>query len=236
MTGHDIAFDGVSKAYAGRPVLADVSFTARAGQVTGFVGRNGAGKTTALRILLGLAAPDSGHATIGGRSVTELSPGTVGASLEPGAHPARTGEGHLLVQAAALGAPAARVRPLLEEVGLGSAGRKKVKTYSFGMRQRLALAAALLPEPAVLVLDEPTNGLDPDGILWLREQLRSAAAGGATVLVSSHLLGELEQVVDEVVVLDRTVLWSGDRAATLDVEGGLEQLYQDVTAGSRRAS
>ncbi|MFJ6216968.1 ABC transporter ATP-binding protein [Streptomyces sp. NPDC092296] len=228
--GYDIAFDGVTKDFSGRKALDDVTFTASAGRVTGFIGRNGAGKTTAMRILLGLAEPTAGRATIGGVPHRQLPAGTVGHLLEPTFHPGRSGRAHLEIQAAALGIDRAEIDRLLDDVTLREAAGRKTRSYSLGMRQRLGLARALLGSPKVLVLDEPTNGLDPDGILWLRERLRHAADDGCTVLVSSHLLSELEQMVDDVVILQGQVVWRGTHrdAAHESTDGSLEQLYRQL--------
>jgi ABC-2 type transport system ATP-binding protein len=197
---------GLTKRFGAVTAVEDLSFTAEAGRVTGFVGPNGAGKTTTLRALLGLVGPTAGSATFDGQRYDELERPTdhVGAVLEDtGFHPGRSGRDHLRVLAAAAERPKRRVDEVLELVGLGEAAGRRVKGYSLGMRQRLAIAAALLGDPRVLVLDEPANGLDPPGIRWLRDLVRARAAAGGAVLVSSHLLAELAQVVDEVVVVDR---------------------------------
>jgi len=181
-----------------------LSFKATPGRVLGFLGPNGAGKTTTLRTLLGLTLPTSGSATVEGRSYRELQdPVTVvGAVLEgPQFHPGRSGRNHLRVMAAAAGLPAGRVDEMLRLVELDGAGARRVKGYSLGMRQRLSLAGALLGDPRALVLDEPANGLDPQGIRWLRDFLRREAGEGRTVLISSHVLAEVAQTVDEVVVV-----------------------------------
>jgi ABC-2 type transport system ATP-binding protein len=194
----------LTKAYGDQRAVDDLSFTAPAGKVTGFLGPNGAGKTTTLRCLLGLAEPTSGVVRIGGRPYRELpSPRRrVGAVLEStGFHPARSGRNHLRVIARAAGLDVARVEPLLELVGLATAAGRRVGGYSLGMRQRLGLAAALLGDPDVIVLDEPANGLDPEGVSWVRRLLRIWADEGRTVLVSSHLLAEVAQVVDRVVII-----------------------------------
>jgi ABC-2 type transport system ATP-binding protein len=188
------------------PVLAvdDLSFDVHPGKVTGFLGPNGAGKTTTLRILLGLAAPTAGSATIGGTEYSRLADPVrqVGAALDSNTfHPGRSAAQHLKVIATAAGLPHRRVGDVLDQVGLSGAAGRKVGGYSLGMRQRLSLAGALLGDPGVLILDEPLNGLDPEGIRWMRGLLRSLATGGRTVLVSSHLLTEVAQTVDEVVVL-----------------------------------
>jgi len=210
-----IAVERLTKRFG--PVLAvdDLSFEVPHGSVTGFLGPNGAGKTTTLRALLGLVAPTSGSATIDGRRYADLADpvGTVGASLEAsGFHPGRTGRDHLRVLCLAAGLPTRRADDVLALVGMTEAGGRRVGGYSLGMRQRLALAGALLGEPSVLLLDEPANGLDPEGIAWLRGFLRHYAAQGATVLVSSHVLAEVEQTADHVVIINRGRLV---RAATL---------------------
>lgn len=201
-----IVVSGLTKTFGKVTAVEDLSFTVDPGSVTGFLGPNGAGKTTALRMLLGLVSPDAGTATISGRPYAQLSrPGeTVGAALEAtGFHPARTGRDHLRVYCTVQGYPATRADEVLARVGLADAGDRKVGGYSLGMRQRLALAAALLGDPQVLVLDEPANGLDPEGIAWMRRLLRGLADEGTTVLVSSHVLSEVQQLVDHVVILRR---------------------------------
>jgi ABC-2 type transport system ATP-binding protein len=203
-----IVVSGLSKVFGGGVrAVDDLSFTVEPGSVTGFLGPNGAGKTTTLRCLLGLVTPSAGTATIGGRTYTGLSAPSreVGALLEASSfHPARSARNHLRIYAAAGGIPDARVDQVLEQVGLSGAARRKVKGYSLGMRQRLGLATALLGDPKVLVLDEPANGLDPEGIAWLRSFLRHMAEDeGRTILVSSHVLSEVEQTVDRVVIISR---------------------------------
>lgn len=201
-----IEVTGLSKSFGDVKAVDDLTFTVSQGSVTGFLGPNGAGKTTTLRMLLGLITPDAGTATIGGLPYRELPSPTnvVGAALEAtGFHPARSGLNHLRVYCTANGYPLGRAEELLELVGLDHAKGRSVGGYSLGMRQRLALAAALLGDPAVLILDEPANGLDPEGILWMRHFLREYAAGGRTVLVSSHVLTEMQQLVDHVVILNR---------------------------------
>ncbi|WP_018504035.1 ABC transporter ATP-binding protein [Parafrankia discariae] len=199
----------LTKRYGRVEALRDVSFTVPAGAVTGFLGANGSGKTTTLRILLGLVAPTDGHALINGRPYRELpAPArTVGAVFEPAAHPARTGRDHLRCLALPLGLPRRRRGPAVDEaltaVDLTAAADRPVGTYSLGMRGRLAIAGALLGDPELLVLDEPANGLDPDGIRWLRRFLRSWAASGRSALLSSHVLAEVTQTVDHVVIVDR---------------------------------
>jgi ABC-2 type transport system ATP-binding protein len=203
------------------PVLHDVSFTAPPGKVTGFLGPNGAGKTTTFRCLLGLATPTGGTALINGVTYAEtIDPRrTVGAVLEStGFHPARTGRNHLRVIARAARIETHRVDDLLRVVGLTSAANRRVGGYSLGMRQRLGIAAALLGDPAVLILDEPTNGLDPEGVAWLRSLTRSWADEGRAVVVSSHLLAEVSHTVDRVVIIrDGCTIAEGDIA---DFAGG----------------
>jgi ABC-2 type transport system ATP-binding protein len=196
----------LSKHYGDVTAVDSLSFVAREGAVTGFLGPNGAGKTTTLRMLLGLAAPTGGTATIGGQAYGDLVAPShqVGAVLEStGFYPGRRARNHLRVLAAEAGLPVGRVDEVLEQVGLADAGERRVKAYSLGMRQRLGLAGALLGRPRVLILDEPANGLDPEGVHWLRGFLRAFADDGGTVLVSSHLLAEIAQTVDDVVIIAR---------------------------------
>ncbi len=199
-----LVIDSLTKVYGEVTALRDVSFSAAPGRVTGFLGPNGAGKTSTLRILLGLNRPTAGSALIDGRRYRDLeSPARrVGGSLSADVfHPGRSGRAHLLALALAAGIDRARVDLVLEQVGLSAAARRPVGGYSLGMRQRLGLASALLGDPAALVLDEPINGLDPDGIRWMRSLLRSLADEGRTVLLSSHVLSEVQQTVDDVVVI-----------------------------------
>ncbi|MFI9283839.1 ABC transporter ATP-binding protein [Streptomyces werraensis] len=196
----------LTKRYGPATVVDDLSFTVRPGVVTGFLGPNGAGKSTSMRMLLGLTRPDSGTATIGGRAYRDLTYPLrhVGALLETSApHHGMTAVGHLSWLARSNRIPRRRVDEVLDAVGLTGAARKRVGTFSLGMGQRLGLAAALLGDPPVLVLDEPVNGLDAEGIRWLRELLRAKAAEGRTVLVSSHLMAEMAQVADELIVISR---------------------------------
>jgi ABC-2 type transport system ATP-binding protein len=197
---------GLTKRYGNATVLDDLSFAVRGGVVTGFLGPNGAGKTTTLRILLGLARPSAGEATIFGQRFARLpDPArTVGAALEiSGFHPGRSGRNHLRALATLARLPASRVEDVLALVELTKAADRRVGKYSLGMRQRLALAATLLGDPQLLVLDEPANGLDPQGIRWLRDFLRGLAREGRTVLISSHVLAEVAQTVDDVIVIHR---------------------------------
>jgi ABC-2 type transport system ATP-binding protein len=214
----------LTKRFGANVAVDGLSFKATPGRVLGFLGPNGAGKTTTLRTLLGLTLPTSGSATVESRPYRELEDPVkvVGAVLEgPQFHPGRTGRNHLRVLAAAAGLPASRVDEMLRLVELNGAGNRRVKGYSLGMRQRLSLAGALLGDPRALVLDEPANGLDPQGIRWLREFLRAQASAGRTVLVSSHVLAEMAQTVDEVVVISR---------GRLVAQGSLDELTHGVEA------
>ncbi|MGB4777738.1 ATP-binding cassette domain-containing protein [Microbacterium sp.] len=212
--GQVLEFTGVTKRFG--PIAAVDGLTARVepGRVTGFLGPNGAGKTTSLRILLGLVSPTSGRATIGGKRYAELSHPlqTVGAALEASSfHPGRSAANHLKVYAQAAGLPAARIDEVLGLVGLADAAGRKVGGFSLGMRQRLSLAYTLLGGPGVLVLDEPANGLDPEGIKWLRGFLGQLAREGRTVLVSSHMLAEVQQTVDALLIISRgRLVYEGD--------------------------
>ncbi|MEU8885276.1 ABC transporter ATP-binding protein [Streptomyces hydrogenans] len=207
MTSIDI--QNLTKEYGGRPAARAVdglTFRVEPGRVTGFLGPNGAGKSTTMRLVLGLDRPTSGTATVGGRPYVTLDEPlrTVGALLDAqAAHPSRTGRDQLRFLAASNGLPARRVDEVLAETGLEPAARRRIKGYSLGMRQRLGIAAALLGDPGVLMLDEPANGLDPEGIVWIRELLRRLAAEGRTVLVSSHLMNETATFADHLVVLGR---------------------------------
>ena len=199
-----IEIHGLSKRFGDVTAVDGLSFTAREGAVTGFLGPNGAGKSTTLRMLLGLVTPSDGSATIDGNRYTDLHDPfrSVGAMLETDAfHPGRRARDHLRILATAAGLPPERVGAVLEEVDLVDVGHRRVKGFSLGMRQRLGLASALLGDPAVLVLDEPANGLDPDGVRWLRQFVRAFAARGGTVLLSSHVLAEVAQTVDNVVII-----------------------------------
>ncbi|WP_261819338.1 ATP-binding cassette domain-containing protein [Nocardioides sp. OK12] len=198
-----LVLEGLGKRFGSVQAVEDLSFTVAPGRVTGFLGPNGSGKTTTLRMLLGLTRPTTGRALVGERPYAELPvPGAVvGAALEPGFHPGRTARGHLEAWAPQVGAGRARCREVLAMVGLDQSAERRVGGFSLGMRQRLGLAAALLADPPVLVLDEPANGLDPEGIKWLRGMLRHLAAEGRTVLVSSHVLGEVQHTVDDVVII-----------------------------------
>lgn len=234
-----IEFNSVSKTYQDVRALDDVSFTVGPGSVTGFVGPNGAGKSTALRILVGLARATSGSATVLGRPYRELERPAcqVGTLLDAGAfHPGRTGRETLTLGAISLGLPRSRVAEVLSLVGLSAKeARRAVGSYSLGMRQRLGLAHALLGRPRALILDEPANGLDPQGIRWLRELLRDLADAGCAVLLSSHLLHEVEQVADHIVVIgDGRVLVQGT-VTELNQGRSLEQTFLELTASADRS-
>jgi ABC-2 type transport system ATP-binding protein len=201
-----ISVRGLSKRYGDVRAVDGVSFDVQPGKVTGFLGPNGAGKSTTMRMVLGLDRPDAGTATVNGsRYADQVAPlREVGALLDAGAvHPGRTGRAHLRIAARSNGIPRARVEEVLGQVGLGEAAHRRVKGYSLGMRQRLGVAAALLGDPPVLMFDEPVNGLDLDGVRWVRSLLRGFADEGRTVLVSSHLMSEMQLVADRVVVIGR---------------------------------
>ena len=199
-----IVVSGLTKEYGGATVVDGLSFVVEPGRVTGFLGPNGAGKTTTLRMLLGLVEPTRGSASIGGARYADLAEPIrrVGSVLEAsGVYEGRTGRDHLRIICRAACVPVTRADEVLELTGLGQAGHRLVRGYSLGMRQRLGIAAALLGDPQVLVLDEPANGLDPEGIRWMRDLLRALASGGRTVLVSSHLLAEMEQLADDLIII-----------------------------------
>jgi ABC-2 type transport system ATP-binding protein len=203
---HAIEVSGLTKRFGEVLAVDDLSFSVDEGRITGFLGPNGAGKTTTLRMLLGLVNPTAGSSTVLGRPYGALEDPvrSLGAVLDGGMlHPGRSGRNHLLMLAKASGVSAARVDTLLELVALTDAANRRAGGYSLGMRQRLGLATALLGDPRVLVLDEPANGLDPQGIRWLRDFLRSLAAEGRAVLVSSHVLAEVSQTADDVVVITK---------------------------------
>jgi ABC-2 type transport system ATP-binding protein len=224
--------EGLTKIYGERAAIRDVSFAAREGRVTGFLGPNGAGKTTTLRCVLGLAEPTSGRATVLGRPYRELPRPArqVGALLDAdGLHPGRTGRDHLRIAARQAGLDGGRIDALLELVGLEGAARSRVRTYSLGMRRRLALAMALLGDPEVLILDEPANGLDPAGMAWLRTLLRRLAGEGRTVLLSSHVLAEVAQTVDHVLVLHEGRLRAEGSVDELTRDGTLEETFLRLT-------
>ncbi len=223
-SGARVEIVGLTKRFGGFVAVDDLTFTVEPGRITGFLGPNGAGKTTTLRMLLGLIHPTAGTATIDGTAYHDLAdPLTiVGAALEAtNFHPGRSGRDHLRVLAAAAHLPESRVDELLELTGIPAFARRRAGAYSMGMRQRLALAAALLGDPRVLILDEPANGLDPEGIRWLRGFLRHLSNDqGKTILVSSHLLQEVEQTVDDVVIIANGVLVRQGTMAELGGGGG----------------
>jgi ABC-2 type transport system ATP-binding protein len=222
------------KRYGELVAVDEVTFSLRPGTVTGFLGPNGAGKTTTLRVLLGLAEPTAGEALVFGRRYRELDQPVrrVGAVLESGDfHPGRSGRDHLRSLALAAGLPLGRVEEVLELVQVEAAADRRVRTYSLGMRQRLGLAAALLGDPELLILDEPANGLDPIGVRWLRTFLQRLAAQGRTVLIASHLLAEVALTVDRVLIIDRGRLLASGRLDELTGPGRtLEDVYLELTA------
>ncbi|MFB6610925.1 ABC transporter ATP-binding protein [Agromyces sp. NPDC056379] len=235
-----IDVSGLAKRIGDVVAVHDATFSAAPGRVTGFLGPNGAGKSTTLRMLLGLAKPDSGTALIGGRPYSELSDptGTVGAVLDlAGAHPAMTARGHLRSYCALGGHGAERAEQVAGLTGMSEYLDRRVGGFSTGMRQRLALATALLGDPGVLVLDEPSNGLDPAGIVWLRTFLREFAANGGTVLLSSHVLTELQHGIDDLVLIDRgRTTWAGPLSDFTERGASLEAAFLELTSGGAPAS
>jgi ABC-2 type transport system ATP-binding protein len=228
-----IEIQGLTKRFGEVVAVEDLSFSVPRGTVTGFLGPNGAGKTTTLRMLLGLVEPTEGTATIEGRPYRELTDPLhrVGAILEASNfYPGRTARNHLRVRAVAGGIDAGRIDAVLELVGLTGAAGRRVGGFSLGMRQRLALATALLGDPEVLILDEPANGLDPEGVRWLRELLRGFADEGRTVLVSSHILAEVAQTVDSVVILDRGRMVAHAPLEQLAATAGVEPVVRIRTS------
>jgi len=226
-----VEFRDLSKRFGKVEAVKNLSFDVQAGRVTGFLGPNGAGKSTTLRALLGLIHPTGGTARFDGARYEDLEhpSATVGAVLEDASfHPGRSARNHLRVLAATGEHPAERVDQVLEDVGLTTAADRRVKGYSMGMRQRLAIAAALLGDPEVLILDEPTNGLDPPGIAWMRSMVREQAGRGRAVLISSHLLAEVAQSVDDVIVISRGELRA--QGPLQQVLGGIEGPVTEVVA------
>ncbi|MGS2613601.1 ABC transporter ATP-binding protein [Micromonospora sp. LZ34] len=226
-TDGQIMVSGLTKQYKNVTAVNDLSFTVEPGRVTGFLGPNGAGKTTTLRMLLNLVTPTAGVATIGGRRYADLTDPLrhVGAVLEASsAHKGRTGINHLRVICAAAGLPTSRADEALALVGLTPAAKRKFKGYSLGMKQRLGIAAAMLGDPRVLILDEPANGLDPEGIRWMRGFLKGLAQQGRTVLVSSHLLSEMQLLADDVVII---------AAGQLVRQGPVDQVIGSMAQGVR---
>jgi ABC-2 type transport system ATP-binding protein len=231
-----VTASSLTKRYDDVVAVDKLNFSLEPGTVTGFLGPNGAGKTTTLRLLLGLAEPTAGEALVFGRRYDQLEQPTrrVGAVLESNDfHPGRSGRDHLRVLALAAEIPEGRVDEVLELVELRDAAERRVKTYSLGMRQRLGLATALLGDPELLILDEPANGLDPAGVHWLRRSLRRFAEQGRTVLVSSHLLAEAAQTVDQVVIINRGRLVASGRLDELTQAGrALEDVFLELTGGA----
>jgi ABC-2 type transport system ATP-binding protein len=230
MADDGIVVSGLTKLYKNVRAVDDLTFTVSPGRVTGFLGPNGAGKTTTLRMVLNLVRPTAGTTTIGGRRYADLTDPIrkVGAILEAsGAHRGRTGRNHLRMLCDAAGVPIGRADDVLTMVGLTPAADRKFKGYSLGMRQRLGIAAALLGDPDVLILDEPANGLDPEGIRWMRELLKSLADEGRTVLVSSHLLSEMELLADDVVIIAAgKLVRQGPVADVIKSAGGAQLLVR----------
>jgi ABC-2 type transport system ATP-binding protein len=227
--GLSIEISGLSKHFGPVVAVNDLSFTVEPGRVTGFLGPNGSGKTTTLRMLLGLVHPSAGKATFGGRYYRDLEhpSGSVGAVLEATSfHPSRKARTHLRMVARAGGHDEARADAVLELVGLSDDANRKVSGFSMGMRQRLELAGALVGDPDVLILDEPSNGLDPQGIAWLRDFMRYLAGEGRTVLVSSHLLSEMAQTIDNAIIVSH---------GELKAQGTLESLTAGLTQSSMHA-
>ena len=227
LVSYVVQSDSLSKRYGDVLAVDGLTFSIEAGTITGFLGPNGAGKSTTLRMLLGLAKPSAGHATIFGSPYDQLETPAlrIGAVLEAtDFHPGRSGRDHLRMLSRSVGLPDERVDEVLSLVELQDAAKRRVKGYSLGMRQRLGLAAALLGNPDLLVLDEPANGLDPEGVRWLRDFLRNFASGGRTVLISSHVLAEVAQTVDQVLIINH---------GRLVVESTLEELTARVSGSVR---
>jgi ABC-2 type transport system ATP-binding protein len=230
---------GLTRRYGAVVAVDDLSFTVEPGKVTGFLGPNGAGKSTTMRMMLGLDRPAAGSVLVNRRPYASFAEPLreVGALLDPGAmHPGRSGRNHLRVAARSNGIAAGRVAEVLAQVGLADAARRRVKGYSLGMRQRLGIAAALLGDPGVLLFDEPVNGLDIDGVRWIRDLLRRLADEGRTVLVSSHLLSEMQQIADRLIIIGRGRLIADttteEMLTGLGHRQSLEEAYLRLTAGS----
>ncbi len=235
-----ITVSHLTKSYGGRTVVDDLSFQLTPGRITGFVGPNGAGKSTTMRMMVGLARPDAGTVTYAGASFDELAhpARTIGAVLDARAmHPGRSARNHLRAMAALSDLPSNRVDEVIHRVGLDAAANQRVGGFSLGMRQRLAIAGALLGDPQVLMLDEPANGLDPDGIRWLRSMLTSFAGDGGTVFVSSHYIAELATFAHDLVVVgDGRLITAEPLTETLarDHSLSLEDIVLDLTSGAAR--
>jgi ABC-2 type transport system ATP-binding protein len=231
-----ITATGLTKHYGRLAVVDNVSLHCEPGTITGFLGPNGAGKSTTLRMITGLVRPDSGRSAIDGLPFTKLpNPArVVGTLLDASAmNVGRTGRATLRIAATVTGMPAGRADEFLDLVGLRAAGRHRVGTYSLGMRQRLGVALALIGKPRVLILDEPANGLDPEGIAWIRGMLRDFADRGGTVLLSSHLLQEIQAIADHLVIIAGGRIAASGPAATLLAGSSLEDVFLSVTGGSR---
>jgi ABC-2 type transport system ATP-binding protein len=229
----NIVVSGLRKRFGPAHALDGMSFTAGPGQVTGFVGPNGAGKSTTMRVILGLDAPDAGTALVGGQPYCSLTHPmrVLGSLLDAGAlQPGRTARNHLLWLAHSQGLTGARVDAVLEQTGLAAVARRRAGGFSLGMRQRLGIAAAMLGDPPALLLDEPFNGMDPEGIVWIRGFLRGLAAEGRAVLLSTHLMSELQGTADHVVVVGRgRVLADAAMPELVARHGSLEQAYLELT-------
>ena len=226
---------GLVKRYGSTTAVADLSFDVRPGTVTGFLGQNGAGKSTTMRMMLGLDRPDAGTAMINGQRYRDLRwpLREAGALLEAKAfHPGRTARAHLTALAASNDIPRWRVDEVLAITGMEKAGGRRAGKFSLGMSQRLGIAAALLGDPAVLLLDEPVNGLDPEGIRWIRNLLKNLASGGRTVLISSHLISEIAQTADQLIVIGQGRLLAQTTVAELSSRGSLEEAFFALTEGS----
>jgi ABC-2 type transport system ATP-binding protein len=230
-----IAAHGLTKRYGAKTAVSDLSFTVRPGVVTGFLGPNGAGKSATIRMILGLDAPSAGSVTVNGRAYARHPAPLreVGALLEARAvHPGRTARNHLLALAATTGISRRRVQEVIEIAGLGEAADKRAGVFSLGMSQRLGIAAALLGDPATLILDEPVNGLDPEGIVWIRTLLKALAAQGRTVFVSSHLISEMALTAEQLIIVGRGRLVADVPVAELTRGGAsLEEAFIELTRG-----
>jgi ABC-2 type transport system ATP-binding protein len=230
-----IAIEGLVKTYGKQNAVDNLTASVQKGRITGFLGPNGAGKSTTLRCLVGLSKPTSGSVTINERPYRELENplSKVGTVLDSrGFHPALTGRQNLRVVAAAAGIDDSRVDEVLEMVELTEAAGRKMKKYSLGMKQRLALAGAILGDPEILILDEPANGLDPAGIAWLRNFLRQLAQGGRTILVSSHQLAEMQHTVDDVLIINKGKLIASGTKEQVMGDGTLEEAFLKLTGGA----
>jgi ABC-2 type transport system ATP-binding protein len=234
--GTVIEVRGLSKSFGDIRAVSDLSFTVRPGVVTGFLGPNGAGKTTTMRAMLGLISPDEGRVTFGGSTYASLRrpSSVVGAVLDSAnTHPGCSARDHLRIYAAMAGYSASRIETVMDQTGVTGFADRRTAGFSTGMRQRLSLATALLGDPEVLMLDEPSNGLDPEGIVWLRGFLRSLATEGRTVLVSSHVLGEVQQTVDDVLLVNAGhLLWAGALTDLGEPGDSLENAYLHLTSAT----